>query len=141
MTRALSRCMPFSDLPGDAFGTAATVYIRHVHRSCLVPTPSQLTRIARIIYPYWRERRTERGGHRIIATLNVRSSFSHMDVNLLTLPCSLTKLTRRMSRTYVSDAAKSKRSAKLVPRRLPLPTSSSVCSLSCSPLWSSPKTS
>jgi enhancer of polycomb-like protein len=35
-----------------------------------VPTPSQLTRIARIIYPYWRERRTERGGHRIIPTLN-----------------------------------------------------------------------
>ena len=35
-----------------------------------VPTPSQLTRIAKVIYPYWRERRTERGGHRIIPVLN-----------------------------------------------------------------------
>jgi enhancer of polycomb-like protein len=70
--------MPFSDyqetlsapLPPSTFATF-TVPV-------WVPTPSQLTRIARIIYPYWRERRTERGGHRIIPTLNVRSSFSHM---------------------------------------------------------------
>ena len=43
-----------------------------------VPTPSQLTRIARIIYPYWRERRTERGGHRIIPTLNVSYSPAYL---------------------------------------------------------------
>lgn len=36
-----------------------------------VPAPSQLTRLARVVYPYWRERRVERGGHRIIPILNV----------------------------------------------------------------------
>jgi len=36
-----------------------------------IPPPATLLRIARTIYPYWKERRTERGGHRIIPTLNV----------------------------------------------------------------------
>lgn len=35
-----------------------------------IPKPHQLLRIARIIYPYWKERRVERGGHRIIPILN-----------------------------------------------------------------------
>ncbi|KXN91311.1 Enhancer of polycomb-like protein 1 [Leucoagaricus sp. SymC.cos] len=35
-----------------------------------LPKPPQLLRIARTIYPYWKERRVERGGHRIIPTLN-----------------------------------------------------------------------
>jgi enhancer of polycomb-like protein len=37
-------------------------------------TPStsiNLPRIARVVYPYWKERRIERGGLRIIPTLNV----------------------------------------------------------------------
>ena len=33
-----------------------------------------LSRIARVIYPYWKERRIERGGHRIIPTLNFDES-------------------------------------------------------------------
>jgi len=37
-----------------------------------VPAPANLVRIARAVYPYWRERRMERGGHRIIPALNVR---------------------------------------------------------------------
>ena len=36
-----------------------------------IPTPPALLRIAKAIYPYWKERRIERGGHRIIPTLNV----------------------------------------------------------------------
>lgn len=36
-----------------------------------IPPPQSLLRIARVIYPYWKERRLERGGHRIIPTLNV----------------------------------------------------------------------
>ena len=36
-----------------------------------IPAPANLVRIARTIYPYWKERRMERGGHRIIPTLNV----------------------------------------------------------------------
>ncbi|RDB21980.1 Enhancer of polycomb-like protein 1 [Hypsizygus marmoreus] len=35
-----------------------------------IPAPAQLLRIARAIYPYWKERRIERGGHRIIPVLN-----------------------------------------------------------------------
>ena len=37
-----------------------------------IPPPAQLSRIARVIYPYWKTRRLERGGHRIIPNLNVR---------------------------------------------------------------------
>lgn len=37
-----------------------------------VPQPPQMLRYSRIIYPYWRERRLERGGHRIIPVVNVR---------------------------------------------------------------------
>ena len=38
-----------------------------------IPPPAQLARIARTVYPYWKERRVERGGHRIIPTINVKS--------------------------------------------------------------------
>ncbi len=37
-----------------------------------IPPPLQLLRMARLIYPYWKERRIERGGQRIIPQLNVR---------------------------------------------------------------------
>lgn len=37
-----------------------------------IPQPHQLLRFAKVIYPYWKERRVERGGHRILPTLNVR---------------------------------------------------------------------
>ena len=37
----------------------------------LIPPPAQLLRLAKVIFPYWRERRIERGGHRIIPILNV----------------------------------------------------------------------
>lgn len=45
-----------------------------------IPSPQQMLRFARIVYPYWRERRLERGGHRIIPAVNVRMSlitYSH----------------------------------------------------------------
>lgn len=35
-----------------------------------IPPPAQLSRIARVVYPYWKNRRLERSGHRIIPTLN-----------------------------------------------------------------------
>jgi enhancer of polycomb-like protein len=37
-----------------------------------IPNAPLLSRIAKAIYPYWKECRIERGGHRIIPTLNVR---------------------------------------------------------------------
>jgi enhancer of polycomb-like protein len=42
-----------------------------------IPQPPQLLRFAKVVYPYWKERRIERGGHRIIPTLNVSSTNFH----------------------------------------------------------------
>ncbi|KAF9264627.1 hypothetical protein L218DRAFT_234186 [Marasmius fiardii PR-910] len=39
-----------------------------------LPSSAQLTRIARTVYPYWKERRLERSGHRIIPVLNFDES-------------------------------------------------------------------
>ncbi|KAG5352167.1 hypothetical protein C0989_003367 [Termitomyces sp. Mn162] len=39
-----------------------------------IPPTQSLLRIARVVYPYWKERRLERGGHRIIPTLNFDES-------------------------------------------------------------------
>jgi enhancer of polycomb-like protein len=100
-----------------------------------VPTPSQLTRIARVIYPYWRERRTERGGHRIISVLNVSCCCTILCPRLTFLRSSM-KLTRRMNPIYASDAAKLKQSAKpVLPRSLP-PISSFACNPSSCHHWS-----
>lgn len=62
---------PFSDyqdvflspLPASMFAAFAV--------PAWMPPPAQLLRSAKAIYSHWRERRTERGGHRIIPTLNV----------------------------------------------------------------------
>ncbi|KAF8623276.1 hypothetical protein AX17_007482 [Amanita inopinata Kibby_2008] len=35
-----------------------------------ISSPQNLLRIAKNVYPYWKERRIERGGHRVIPTLN-----------------------------------------------------------------------
>ena len=40
------------------------------------PFPTQVLCYARIIYPYWRERRQERDGHRVIPAVNVSASSS-----------------------------------------------------------------
>ncbi|KAH9949542.1 enhancer of polycomb-like-domain-containing protein [Amylocystis lapponica] len=37
----------------------------------VVPEPSHMLRFARVVYPYWRERRLERVGHRIIPMVNL----------------------------------------------------------------------
>ncbi|CCM00001.1 uncharacterized protein FIBRA_02026 [Fibroporia radiculosa] len=36
-----------------------------------IPSPQQLLRMARAVYPYWRDRRLERGGHPIIPSVNL----------------------------------------------------------------------
>ena len=69
---------PFSDYQETLSAALAPATFATFTAPPWVPTPSQLTRIARIIYPYWRERRTERGGHRIIPTLNVSCLHSHL---------------------------------------------------------------
>ncbi|KAJ3557054.1 hypothetical protein NP233_g11834 [Leucocoprinus birnbaumii] len=51
-----------TDLPGSMFASFTA--------PSWIPKPPQLLRIARQVYPYWKERRLERVGHRIIPTLN-----------------------------------------------------------------------
>lgn len=36
-----------------------------------IPASAALLKVAKAVYPYWKERRLERNGHRIIPTLNV----------------------------------------------------------------------
>jgi enhancer of polycomb-like protein len=52
-----------------------------------LPLSNQLVRIARVIYPHWKERRLERGGHRIIPTLNVSVQNLRFDPILTLLSC------------------------------------------------------
>ena len=40
-----------------------------------IPNPPALLRMAKVIYPYWKEGRMERRGHRVIPTLNVCFKF------------------------------------------------------------------
>ncbi|KAI0777776.1 enhancer of polycomb-like-domain-containing protein [Trametes elegans] len=57
---------PFSDCQ-DTFASPLKPDIFAVyHVPQWVPHPQQLLRLARVVYPYWRERRLERGGHPII---------------------------------------------------------------------------
>jgi enhancer of polycomb-like protein len=48
-----------------------------------IPQPQQLLCFAKAIYPYWRERQIERGGHRIIPTLNVSLMLRHISLYLI----------------------------------------------------------
>ena len=47
-----------------------------------IPEPQALLRIAKAVYPHWKERRIDRGGHRIIPTVNV-SRHSHLSISLI----------------------------------------------------------
>jgi enhancer of polycomb-like protein len=41
-----------------------------------VPQPAHMLRLAKMMYSYWKERRTDRGGHRVIPALNVSKPFA-----------------------------------------------------------------
>ncbi|KII84772.1 hypothetical protein PLICRDRAFT_57292 [Plicaturopsis crispa FD-325 SS-3] len=61
---------PFSDYQDVfAYPLSPALFAGYIVPSWINPGP-QLLRIARTIYPYWRERRIERGGHQIIPVLN-----------------------------------------------------------------------
>lgn len=65
---------PFSDYQ-DTFAIELSASMFALYDTPqLVPPSQQLLRMARAVYPYWRERRLERGGHSIIPTVNVRST-------------------------------------------------------------------
>ena len=49
-----------------------------------IPPAAALLRIARAVYPYWKDRRIERGGYRIIPALNVSLPLASGSINSLT---------------------------------------------------------
>ena len=53
-----------------------------------IPAPLQMLRFARLVFPYWRERRLDRGGHRIIPAVNV-SDCSCFLIIFTNQPCSM----------------------------------------------------
>lgn len=76
LRQSLSGGMPFPDFSNyqDTFANELSpTHFSTFKVPSWVPPPSQLLRIARLIYPHWKERRLERGGLRITPILNVRS--------------------------------------------------------------------
>ena len=81
-----------------------------------------MLRFAKVVYPYWRERRMERGGHPIIPVVNVRIFSRPPSTTYSRLFYSLMKQMPRTSPTYVSGDEKARLSAKRVRNRRPTPT-------------------
>ncbi|KAF8127863.1 enhancer of polycomb-like-domain-containing protein [Boletus edulis] len=81
--------------------------------SFIVPTwispPAQLLRLAKVIYPYWRERRVERGGHRIIPTLN----YDEADVTNESYICFRRREIKSVRKTRASQATSSDKLLRL----------------------------
>jgi len=74
-----------------------------------IPQPAQLLRFAKAIYPYWKERRVERGGHRIIPILN----FDESDVKNESYICFRRRDVKAMRKTRASQASSSEKLIRL----------------------------
>ncbi|EDR09801.1 uncharacterized protein LACBIDRAFT_293698 [Laccaria bicolor S238N-H82] len=74
-----------------------------------IPPPATLLRIARAIYPYWKERRTEREGHRIIPTLNADESDTANESYI----CFRRREIKAVRKTRASQATSSDKLARL----------------------------
>ncbi|THV05756.1 hypothetical protein K435DRAFT_834639 [Dendrothele bispora CBS 962.96] len=61
---------PFSDYEPTFSSPLPPSTFAIFHSPPWVPPPHQLVSIARSVYPYWKERRLERSGHRIVPILN-----------------------------------------------------------------------
>ncbi|ESK91729.1 4 histone acetyltransferase subunit [Moniliophthora roreri MCA 2997] len=74
-----------------------------------LPSSAHLTRIARAVYPYWKERRLERGGHRIIPTLN----FDESDTLNESYICFRRRDVKAVRKTRASQVTSSDKLARL----------------------------
>lgn len=74
-----------------------------------IPPPATILRIARTIYPYWKERRTERGGYRIIPTLNADESDTFNESYI----CFRRREIKAIRKTRASQATSSDKLARL----------------------------
>ena len=89
-----------------------------------IPPSQQLIRFAKAIYPYWKERRIERGGHRIIPTLNVSLTLRRTHFYLRPSHSSTTSRMSKTNRIFASGGAMSRQCARLAPRKRRLQKSS-----------------
>jgi len=96
-----------------------------------MPSPVRLLCLAKAIYLHWRERRTERGGHRIIPTLNVSplwfSSSDTSDNLAYNHFYSSTRWTPTTGCTYASVTERSSPPGRLASLKPLLPTNYPVC--------------
>ncbi|KAJ3747552.1 enhancer of polycomb-like-domain-containing protein [Lentinula detonsa] len=74
-----------------------------------LPQPPHLLRLARIIYPYWKERCLERAGRRIIPTLN----FDEADTLNESYVCFRRRETKAVRKTRASQATSSDKLTRL----------------------------
>ncbi|KAF5344088.1 hypothetical protein D9758_008835 [Tetrapyrgos nigripes] len=74
-----------------------------------LPQPHQLVRIARAVYPYWKDRRLERGGHRIIPILN----FDEEDKLNESYVCFRRRESKAVRKTRASQVSSSEKLARL----------------------------
>ncbi|KAG8215759.1 enhancer of polycomb-like-domain-containing protein [Butyriboletus roseoflavus] len=100
---------PFSDYQ-DIFSTPLppSVFASFI-APFWIPPPVHLLRLAKVIYPYWRERRIERGGHRIIPTLN----FDEADVINESYICFRRREIKSVRKTRASQATSSDKLLRL----------------------------
>ncbi|TRM59513.1 enhancer of polycomb-like-domain-containing protein, partial [Schizophyllum amplum] len=73
------------------------------------PPPPQLLKVARAIYPHWRHRREERGGHRIIPSLN----YDESDVSNESYVCFRRRDTKAVRKTRAQQSSSSEKLARL----------------------------
>ncbi|KIJ67208.1 hypothetical protein HYDPIDRAFT_25680 [Hydnomerulius pinastri MD-312] len=90
-----------SPLPSSMFATFTV--------PAWIPPPAQLLRLAKTIYPWWRERRTERIGHRIIPILN----YDETDVNNESYICFRRREIKAVRKTRASQATSSDKLLRL----------------------------
>ncbi|KAF4622202.1 hypothetical protein D9613_009361 [Agrocybe pediades] len=74
-----------------------------------IPAPAALLKIAKAVYPYWKERRLERGGHRIIPTLNGDEA----DTLNESYVCFRRRETKAVRKTRASQVSSSDKLARL----------------------------
>ncbi|TRM56162.1 enhancer of polycomb-like-domain-containing protein [Schizophyllum amplum] len=74
-----------------------------------VPSPPNLLKMARVIYPHWKQRREERGGHRIIPTLN----YDESDIPNESYVCFRRRELKAVRKTRGAQASPSEKLARL----------------------------
>ncbi|KAK7470514.1 Enhancer of polycomb-like protein 1 [Stygiomarasmius scandens] len=100
---------PFSDYQDAFASTLPASTFAMLSPPPWLPPPQQLVRIARAVYPYWKERRLERGGHRIIPTLN----FDEEDKLNESYVCFRRRESKAVRKTRASQVSSSEKLARL----------------------------